>query len=295
MLEGTKAELSVKIFGDDYDVLEKLAEQIKGILEKTPGAARSNSRPKDARRNCRSRPTATRSGATVSGGRSEQSVSAALAGQEVGTIVEGNRGTTSWCGCRKSCARTTSKSRSCRCASARPGLSRWANWSEFKTLKAVEPIQRDDGQRRAALMVNLERARRGRLRRAKPSGASRNRSSCRRATSIEFGGQFKNLQEARARLAVVVPSALALIFVLIFFAFGSLRQALLVYTGIPLAVTGGVFALWLRGMPFSITAAVGFIALERRGRAERPDDDQLLQPAARRRQIRPRRRASKAR
>ena len=78
---------------------------------------------------------------------------------------------------------------------------------------------------------------------------------------MEFGGQFQNLQEARARLAVVVPSALLLIFVLIFLAFGSLRQALLVYSGIPLAVTGGVAALWLRGMPFSITAAVGFIAL----------------------------------
>ncbi len=78
---------------------------------------------------------------------------------------------------------------------------------------------------------------------------------------IEFGGQFKNLQEARTRLAFVVPSALALIFVLIFFAFGSLRQALLVYSGIPLALTGGILALWLRSMPFSITAAVGFIAL----------------------------------
>src|SRR5205807_7115176 len=79
--------------------------------------------------------------------------------------------------------------------------------------------------------------------------------------AIEFGGQFEHLQEARARLLIVVPSALILIFVLIFFAFGSLRQAALVYSGIPLAVTGGVFALWLRGMPFSITAAVGFIAL----------------------------------
>jgi cobalt-zinc-cadmium resistance protein CzcA len=78
---------------------------------------------------------------------------------------------------------------------------------------------------------------------------------------VEFGGQFENLVEARERLAVVVPSALLLIFVLIFLAFGSLRQALLVYSGIPLAVTGGVAALWLRGMPFSITAAVGFIAL----------------------------------
>ena len=78
---------------------------------------------------------------------------------------------------------------------------------------------------------------------------------------VEFGGQFKNLEKARTRLAVVVPTALVLIFVLIFLAFGSVRQALLVYSGIPLAVTGGVFALWLRGLPFSITAAVGFIAL----------------------------------
>src|SRR5204863_3295043 len=66
---------------------------------------------------------------------------------------------------------------------------------------------------------------------------------------------------ARTRVAVVVPSALALIFVLIFFAFGSLRQALLVYSGIPLALTGGILALCLRSMPFSITAAVAFIAL----------------------------------
>ena len=65
------------------------------------------------------------------------------------------------------------------------------------------------------------------------------------------------MQEARTRLAVVVPSAL----VLIFLAFGSLRQALLIYSGIPLAVTGGVFALWLCDLPFSITAGVGFIAL----------------------------------
>src|SRR5213592_1119433 len=78
---------------------------------------------------------------------------------------------------------------------------------------------------------------------------------------VEFGGQFENLQQARARLAIVVPSALVLIFVLVFLALGSVRQAVLVYTVIPLAVTGGVLALWVRGMPFSITAAVGFIAL----------------------------------
>ena len=79
--------------------------------------------------------------------------------------------------------------------------------------------------------------------------------------TLEFGGQFENLREAKARLVIVVPAALAFIFVLIFMAFGSVRQALLVYSGVPLAVTGGIVALWLRDMPFSISAAVGFIAL----------------------------------
>jgi len=77
--------------------------------------------------------------------------------------------------------------------------------------------------------------------------------------AIEYGGQFENLQAARQRLMIVVPVALGLIFFLLFSAFKSVRQALLIFTGVPLAVTGGVFALAPRGMPFSISAAVGFI------------------------------------
>lgn len=78
---------------------------------------------------------------------------------------------------------------------------------------------------------------------------------------IEFGGTFENLERASARLTLVVPLSLLLIFVLLFASFGSIRQALLVFTGVPLAAVGGVFALWARSMPFSISAGVGFIAL----------------------------------
>lgn len=78
---------------------------------------------------------------------------------------------------------------------------------------------------------------------------------------VEFGGQFENLERARTRLALVVPLSLSLIFLLLFTTFNSLRQALLVFTGVPLAAVGGVFSLLLRGMPFSISAGVGFIAL----------------------------------
>jgi cobalt-zinc-cadmium resistance protein CzcA len=78
---------------------------------------------------------------------------------------------------------------------------------------------------------------------------------------LEWGGQFKNLEEAKATLSLVVPVCFFMIFLLLFTALRSVKQALLVFTGIPLALTGGILFLWLRGMPFSISAAVGFIAL----------------------------------
>jgi cobalt-zinc-cadmium resistance protein CzcA len=78
---------------------------------------------------------------------------------------------------------------------------------------------------------------------------------------VEYGGQFENLERASQRLLLVVPVALFLIFVLLYTTFGAVRPALLIYFNIPIAATGGVVALMLRGMPFSISAAVGFIAL----------------------------------
>lgn len=78
---------------------------------------------------------------------------------------------------------------------------------------------------------------------------------------LEWGGQFKNLEEAKSRLMIVVPACFFMIFLLLFTALGSVKQALLVFSGVPLALTGGIVTLWLRDMPFSISAAVGFIAL----------------------------------
>lgn len=78
---------------------------------------------------------------------------------------------------------------------------------------------------------------------------------------IHYGGQFENLVEAKKRLSIAVPIALALIFIMLYFAFGSLKYGLMIYTAIPLSAIGGVLSLWLRGMPFSISAGVGFIAL----------------------------------
>jgi cobalt-zinc-cadmium resistance protein CzcA len=78
---------------------------------------------------------------------------------------------------------------------------------------------------------------------------------------VTFGGTFENLKEARDRLTVAVPVALLLIFILLYFTFGSVKQGLLIFTAIPLSAIGGIWALWLRSMPFSISAGIGFIAL----------------------------------
>ena len=79
--------------------------------------------------------------------------------------------------------------------------------------------------------------------------------------SLSYGGEFENLRKAKQRLSIAVPAALALIFILLYFAFGKLKYALIIFTAVPLSAIGGVVALWIRGMPFSISAGVGFIAL----------------------------------
>ena len=261
MLEGTKAELSVKIFGDDYEVLEKLAEKIKDILEKTPGVAQveyeTEGRTPQLEMSVK-RELLQRYG--LQGAEVNNAVNAALAGKEVGMIVEGNHRHEIVVRMPEQLRADDKQIRALPLRVGASGMIRLGDVVDFKTVKTVEPILRDDGQRRAALMVNLKvRDVEGFVRDAERR--IREQVKIPENYDIEFGGQFKNLQEARTRLGVVVPSALVLIFVLIFLAFGSIRQAFLVYSGIPLAVTGGVAALWLRGMPFSITAAVGFIAL----------------------------------
>jgi len=99
-----------------------------------------------------------------------------------------------------------------------------------------------------------------------PAGSCTSRAMARdvqlpAGTFIRFGGQFEHLQQARTRLMIVIPAALALIFTMLFFTYGRARDALRVFTGVPFAAVGGILALWVRDMPFSISAGVGFVAL----------------------------------
>lgn len=127
-------------------------------------------------------------------------------------------------------------------------------------IEAVGTITRERNQRRAAILISPK----GRdIEGFVQEATAKLRADIKLPDGYywEFGGQFENLQKARARLAVVVPLTLLVILMLIYLSFQSIRQAFLIFLCVPLAMTGGVFALALRGMPFSISAAVGFIAL----------------------------------
>ena len=121
-------------------------------------------------------------------------------------------------------------------------------------------ISREDGKRRVVVQANV----RGRDLGSFVAEAQRRVDAEVKIPTgnwLRWGGQFENLAAARNRLAIVVPLALFLIFILLFMTFGSVPQALLVFTGVPLALTGGVLALWVNGLPLSISAGIGFIAL----------------------------------
>lgn len=261
LIEGVRSDLSVKIIGNDFDVMEGLAAQIKDLLDQVPGAGEVEFEAqgrapvleivvkRDALR--RYNLHAADVNATIS---------TALAGETVGLIYDGNRRNEIVVRLGGDLRDRIEEIRSLPVRVGDHGLVPLERVADLRTVASVDPIVREDGHRRVALMVNL---------RGRDVESFVNDAEARLKQHIvfpdgytyEFGGQFKNLQEARTRLLIVVPASLVLIFLLIFMAFGSLRQAIVIYTGIPLAVTGGVLALWLRGMPFSITAAVGFIAL----------------------------------
>jgi cobalt-zinc-cadmium resistance protein CzcA len=189
-----------------------------------------------------------------------KTIQTALGGETVGSLIEDNRRFDVVVRLPESARQDNDVIRQLPVRVGEQGMLPLGAVAEFKTNATAEPIMREFGQRRSAILVNLAG-------RDVESFVHEAEAKVKAAVqlpegyNIEFGGQFKHLREARARLAVVVPTTLAMIFVLVFLSLRSVRQTLIIYTGVPLAAAGGIFSLWILGMPFSISAAVGFIAL----------------------------------
>lgn len=261
ILEGTRADIAVKVFGEDFPTIERIAEDVRTLLETIPGAADvefdalgkaplleiSLNREAMARHNLH----ASELNAVIRH---------ALAGEEVGLLVDGSRRYPIVVRLLEDLRKRMDVMKTLPIRTSGGALLELGHVAEFLVEEQVSAIAREFAQRRAAVLVNLRgRDVAGFVQEAQTRVAEE--IDVPAGYTIEFGGQFKNLQQARARLSIIVPAALLAIFVLILFTFGRLRQALIVCTGIPLAVTGGILALWMRGLPFSISAAIGFIAL----------------------------------
>jgi heavy metal efflux system protein len=260
MLEGSKAELSLKIFGPDFDELERLANEAKSHLDQVPGGSaelevdgRTTNLVIDVKR-----PELLKRG--ISAAEVNRTVAVALGGETVGRLTQGNRRYDIVVRLPEAQRADEAAIKALPVRAGGNALIPLGKLAELKRVKVVEPIAHELNQRKVGLMVGVD----GRDMEGFVNEATTKLESSMKwpdGYTFEFGGTFKNLNEARDRLAIIVPGALAMILLLIYLNFRSLRQTIIIATGIPLALTGGVAALWLRDMPFSITAAVGFIAL----------------------------------
>lgn len=262
MLEGSRADLAVKIFGEDYDTMEKIGEELKVILEGTDGCSSAEFETEgrvpvmEIRVN-----RAALLKFNVGAAEVNDAIATALAGHKAGTLIEHDRRRDIVVRLPENLRNDFEVMKGLPVRARDSGLVELGRLAEFVEVPQVDAIGREDGHRRVAINVDLKGGTDAeqfvKIVQAKIAAEVKLPDNYR----VDFGGQFQHLQEARARLAVVGPLALVLIFVLIHATFRSVMQTLIVYTGIPLAVTGGVFALWIRDLPFSISAAVGFIAL----------------------------------
>ena len=261
IMAGARAELSLKIFGDDYATLEKLADEAREMLRRVPGAG--DVEFDKIGRTPQLEITPDRAALRRYNLHAEdvnRAVETALAGAEVGFLQDGNRRFPIVVRLAEERRGNVEAIRQLPVGTDGGGLLTLGRIATISNITQVGTITRENAQRRVAILINV----RGRDTAGFVEEATAKLHAQLKLPEgyyVEFGGQFRNLIEAKKRLAIVVPLALALIFVLIYLSFGSVKQAALIFVCVPLAVTGGIFALALRGMPFTISAGVGFIAL----------------------------------
>lgn len=261
LVSGVKADIGIKVFGEDLDVLRDKAEEIRAVVAEIPGAADvevEQVEPIPVFQIDIDRAAIARYGVTIS--EVQELVRSALGGEEIGQIIEGDKRFQMVVRLPADVQNDPDAIASLPVKTVNGESVPLSALAHLDSAPAPAQISRESGKRRVVVQLNVRGTDLGSFV-ANAQRAIAEKVKLDEGYYITWGGQFENLQQASARLMVVVPLALALIFTLLFMTFGSLKQAVLIFTGVPLAVTGGVIALWLRGMPFSISAGVGFIAL----------------------------------
>ncbi|MCU0933111.1 MAG: CusA/CzcA family heavy metal efflux RND transporter [Thiobacillaceae bacterium] len=269
LLSGVRSDVAVKVFGDDMETMNATAGEIAEVLEKVPGAADVKVEQITGLPMLTihiDREKAARLGVNVSD--VQEAVAIAMGGREAGVLFQGDRRF-------DIIVRLPERLRKDLEAmerlpihlpvdegngQARPAYLQLGDVATLEIAPGPNQISREDGKRRVVVTANV---------RGRDIGSFVAEAEERMRQAVEvpagywttWGGTFEQLQSATKRLQIVVPVALLLVFMLLFAMFNNVKDGLLVFTGVPFALTGGILALWLRDIPLSISAGVGFIAL----------------------------------
>lgn len=260
MLQGVRSDVALVIYGDDPAVLRARAEAALAVMAGVRGAADARVEQTSGQPYLRiivDREAVARYGLNAS---QVLDLVEAMGGRNVGTLVEGNARFDIRVRLAPEDRNDIERIGQLRVMRADGGAVPLAQLADIRMEDGPAQISREGGRRKITIEANV----RGRDM-ASFVGEARAAVAARvplpPGYSTQWAGQFQNLQEATARLSIVVPAALAMIFGLLFVMFRSIRLSALIFVNVPFAATGGVLALWARGLPFSISAAVGFIAL----------------------------------
>lgn len=261
LMTGARQDVVVKIYGEDVDTLALYAEKLGKLIQPVNGAEDLYIEKMTGLPQIQvtyNRGNLARYGLSID--HVNRVITAAFAGEEAGQVYEGEKRFSLVVRLSKQNRRDITDVHNLTITNA-AGLPVPLNQVATVEMKdGPNQIQRDDTRRRITVGFNV-RNRDVQSIVDEIQEKVDNRLPLPSGYFITYGGQFQNLIEAKQRLSVAVPIALLLIFILLFFAFKSVKQSILIFTAIPLSAIGGVFALLLRGMPFSISAGVGFIAL----------------------------------
>lgn len=261
LISGVKQDIAVKLYGEDLGVLADYAARIGRVVSTVPGAEdlyveQVSGLPQIVVKF--DRDALARFGLSIE--EANRYLEAAFAGSSAGLVYEGERRYDLVIRLQQQSRQRLEDVQNLLVTTVDGQNVPLSQIADVSFQNSINQIQREDAKRRIIVAFNV---------RGRDIESVVNELRSKLDTQIKlpvgyyltYGGQFQNLQEAKDRLSIAVPVALGLIFLLLFFTFGSIRQSLLIFSAIPLSAIGGIFALWLRDMPFSISAGVGFIAL----------------------------------
>ncbi|WP_343650226.1 CusA/CzcA family heavy metal efflux RND transporter [Stenotrophomonas sp.] len=281
LISGVRADVAVMLYGDDLDTLRNVGQRLQRVVAAVPGAADVRLEETTGLPLLTVLPDRQRlAGYGLNPGQVQSTVATAVGGQVAGQLFEGDRRFDIVVRLPEALRQDPAAladlpislepalasdngdelSRGVAAGSGAPRTVPLRELARIETSEGPNQINRDNGKRRIVVTANVRDRDLGSFV-ADLQQAVQGRVELPAGYWIDYGGSFQQLISASQRLAVVVPVTLLLIFVLLFWAFGSVRDAAIVFSGVPLALTGGVLALALRGLPLSISAGVGFIAL----------------------------------